>query len=444
MSQPTTAYNTPDPESMASDAAWQPQGDEMRGPVRVTAADGSRYYLWKDPVTGEEDQFWSVTTVLSAKNKEGLKWWAAKLAAQRATANLPRLLAAQLFEPCGQTWKRSGPSSCGQCPDCVQRWVELFHVGESNRRKHEGSAVHDALEAFIKFGPDGIPTVATLGQRYAEDHPQIFDMLPPYLDSLLAWIERYAIEPGDFEASEMTVYNDELRYGGTLDAIWQIHPRNKESAKLLARVRGDCQLLPTAVVLDCKTREGDGKAFYDEHPLQLAPYRFANWCMPSKEDRVLFPMIPTDGAVVLQLRPDGFTCEPVRAEQGELNTFLSLLDVFRWQVTEGASAIAVKTFPVPEGFEWPPTAALEGTADARTGAAEVLATEQAPAPAPAAKKTAAKRAPRKTIPRPVTDHQRITDERGVSRAIGSATIDSISRTGGGRAGATLTDEDIPF
>lgn len=417
----------PDPQNLPPDALYQPQGDELRGPVRVTAADGSRFYLWRDPVTGEESQFWSVTTVLSAKNKEGLKWWAAKLAAKRARDNLPKLLAAELHEACGNTWSRTKPS-CGECPECVGRWVELFHVGESTRRKHEGSALHDALEAFIKFGAEGIPSVDTLGQRYAEEHPGIFEVIPLYLDKLLTWIDEYAVEPGDFEASEMTVYNDELRYGGTLDAIWRIHARNKASAKLLARVRGDLQAMPTAVVLDCKTREGDGKQLYDEHPLQLAPYRFANWCMPSKEDRRLFPMPSTAGAVVLQIRPDGYTCEPVRAEQGELNTFLSLLDVFRWQVEQGASSIAVKTFPVPEGFVWPPVQAIEPT-PAFDPTDNVV---EAPKPAPK------KRAARKTIRPKVTDHQ------GVSKAIGNATIEAIASSGYGRAGATLTDEDIPF
>lgn len=396
----------PDPEPP------YPDGDPLSAPVRVTADDGSRYYPWKDPTSGEERQFWSVTTALSAKEKGGLKWWAAKLAAQRAMDNLPKLIMSQRFEPCGNTYKRDN-SSCGQCSACTQRWVEMFHIGESTRRKHEGSALHDALEAFIKFGPDGIPSVAVLGQKYAEDHAGIFDALPPYLKTLRQWIEDFAVEPTDFEASEMTVFNVEHEYGGTLDAIWRIFPRNKASARLLARITGHTNNEHALVVMDCKSREGDGKQLYDEHPLQLAPYRAATHCMPSKEDRTLFPMPRTVGAVVLQIRPDGYTCEPVDAGERAFSAFLDTLNLYRWIVAEGSASIAVKSFPVPDGFEWPPP----------------VPGEEKPPPR--------KRAAKKATPKPTT-------EAGVSSSIKNATLDGIAKTGQGRPGAMLTDEDIPF
>jgi len=72
-------------------------------PVHHTNEDGSRFYTRLDPVTGEEQQYWSVTTALSAKNKEGLKRWTAALAAQRAMDNIPMMLAAQRLDPCGRT-----------------------------------------------------------------------------------------------------------------------------------------------------------------------------------------------------------------------------------------------------------------------------------------------------------------------------------------------------
>ena len=203
-------------------------------PVHVTAEDGSRFYLRTNPDSGLEERYWSVTTALSAKAKDGLKWWAAKLAARRAMDNLPMILAAQRVEPCGRTWARTEPLRCERCPDCVQRWIELFHVGESERRKHEGSAVHDAIESWIKTGKWREPV--DLAQPYLERHKTIVDMLPPYLDACKQWVEDYGLQPADFWASEMTVYSHTHRYAGTCDGALWLSPRTKKAAQLMARV----------------------------------------------------------------------------------------------------------------------------------------------------------------------------------------------------------------
>lgn len=388
--------------------------DPVVAPLRQQDARG-RFYTFTDPETGREDDFWSVTTALQAYAKDGLKWWAAKLAAQRAMDNLPMLIMSQRLEPCGNSYKRDD-SRCNRCPVCVTRWVELFHLGESTRRKHEGSALHDALEDKILERPERSP--AELGQKYIQDHPDIVKMLPPYLETLNRWWKDYAVEPGDFGAAEMTVFNTVHRYGGTLDFLWTIHARNMLSAKLLARITGRTDHRPVTVVGDCKSREGDGKQLYDEHPLQLAPYRWANFCMPDKTTRVLHAMPSTRGAVVLQIRPDGFTCEPVYSGEEEFRTFLGILETFRWMVERGAAAIAVKSFPVPEGFAWPPVGDGEVPQEAKKAAPRKRAAKKA---APAATAAAPAAAPR----------------------IAGATLESLANTDR-PAGARLTDEDIPF
>jgi hypothetical protein len=403
-------------------------------PERHTNEDGSRFYTRVDPATGEEHQYWSVTTALSAKHKEGLKWWSAKIAARRAMDNLPKMLRAQRIDSCGRTWARSEPVRCDECPDCVQRWIELFHVGESERRKHEGSAVHDAVEHWIQHGV--WLNAATLAQPYIERHPTIADMLPPYLERCQEWIDDYGLRRDMFFASEMTVYNHTHRYAGTCDGgIW-LEPVNAKAAKLVARIRGDLKDERTLVIFDAKSREGEDKVLYDDHPLQLVAYRRAETCKPSRQSLQEFPMPSTAGAVVFQPRPDGYAFEPVVTEEPEFRTFLNYLQAYRWQVERGPASIQVKSFPVPAGFEWPPKAA---PAEPATGAASVAGETPAPAPAPAKKATRARKA---ATPKKSTATTRTVAE--AAPRIAGATVDSLTRGGRPPHPDSPYGDEIPF
>lgn len=325
-------------------------------PYRQTNDDGSRFYYFTSPATGTEEQFWSVTTALSAKAKDGLKFWAAGLAAERAMDSIPAMVYAQRLDDCGNARSRS-TAGCGQCPMCVQVSIERVHIGESSRRAIEGSAVHNALEWWIAWGSWlGAAEVANQDQKLIEAYPgSLAKALPPYLEQLARWAAEYAVEPLDFLASEMTVYNTAHRFAGTLDAILRLTVRNKKSARLVSRLLGRPVYAgdTVTVVMDCKSREGEAKKgeqstkkLYDDHALQLAAYRSADLCMPSKVDRLIKKMIPTDGAVVLQIRPDGYSFEPVLSGPEELDGFLGFLKGFRWTVERGPASIAVKTFPV--------------------------------------------------------------------------------------------------
>jgi len=382
-----------------------------------TNEDGSRFYTRVDPVTGEEQQYWSVTTALSAKNKEGLKRWTAALSAQRAMDNIPMMLAAQRLDPCGRTWHRTEPLGCKRCPTCVQKWIQDFHYGETARRALEGSAVHDAIEHWIKTGDWlNAATLANMpsakGGTYAEQHPKIAEMLPPYLEQCERWISEYGLRRDMFKASEMTVYNHKFRYAGTCDGLILLEPTNAKSAKLVARVRGDNKDESVLVLFDAKSREGEGKTLYDDHPLQLVAYRRAEECKPSKTSLREFPMPTTGGALVFQPRPDGLTFEPVVTEEPEFRTFLSYLEAYRWQVERAAASIRVDSFPVPEGFAWPrkPSPPAE--------------TEAAPAPAPEPKKRAPRKAAaKKAAPRPTAE---------AAPRIAGATLESMTRPAGAR------------
>lgn len=409
-------------------------GERTDAPVRHSDERG-RFYYWTGE-DGVEQQFWSVTTALGVKEKDGLKFWAASLAARRAMDNIPMMIASQRVEECGRTYARTEPFACGKCPDCVQKWISHYHLGESSRRAREGSALHDAVEHWILNGI--IPTVDHLVQlrRASEDGlddryaVELAKALPPYLKVLRAWLDDYELRPEDFIASEMTVYNTVHRYGGTLDWILRLPARrNKLCARMVCRVLGRWAEFAD-VVGDTKSREGEGKEFYSEYALQLAPYRHANFCRVSKVDVRLAPMPATHGAVLLQIRPDGYTFEPLDSGPETFRTFLNHLSAFIWEVERGAASIAVKSFAVPDDFTWPPPPLPEDDNGEQPG--------EAAAPV---KKAPAKRAPRKSAVR-AAGTATVGTVAG-SAKMANATLDQISRTGR-PAGARLSDDDIPF
>lgn len=431
MSEPVTDPTTSPPVDPAS--------ARTAAPAREQDEHG-RFYYWTDE-HGREQRFWSVTTALGVYNKDGLKFWSAILASRRAMDNLPMIIKAQRVDPCGRAYARSEPYGCGTCPDCVHKWIAQYHLGESARRAREGSALHDAVEQWILTGV--IPEIDHLVRMRRLAEPdldpkylgELAEALPPYLKTLRQWLDDYELRPEDFIASEMTVYNTAHRYGGTLDWILRIPARrNKLCARMVCRILGRWAEYAD-VVGDTKSREGEGKEFYDEYALQLAPYRHANYCRVSKVDTRLAPMPAVHGGVLLQIRPDGYTFEPVDTGVDTFKTFLNLLSAFQWKVEQGPASIAVKSFAVPEDFCWPPPDAQASPDEAATPV----------------KKAPAKRAPRKSTARTAAGTPTTTGPLEVSRVptttsggsakMAGATLESIARTGGGPA---ITDDDIPF
>lgn len=377
--------------------------------TRHDTEDGKgKYYLHPFRVgdDGQPRRYISVTTVLDVMNKPGLKWWAAKGAANRAMDNIPRLTTAAFVEACEHTWKRTvDPVTllhprCDQCAECVTRWVELWHVGKSEERKREGSAIHDVIEQWTYHG--------TVDPAMASLDLQLRATVEPYIERFLEFVADYGLTPQSWEACEMTVYHHGHQYAGTLDGIVRFEPVTEKAAKLCARISGNAKPGPVTVVWDGKSREGEGKALYPEHTLQLAPYRYATNVLPKQGVAQELPMPVTDGAVIFQPRLDGYTCEPIQADPYALTAFVNALAVYRWLQDRGEASILVGTFPMPAGFEW---------------GAEGVPSAAAPRKAPA------KRAPRKAA------------VKATNARIENATLDAIARTG---SKEKLRDEDIPF
>jgi hypothetical protein len=364
---------------------------------------GQRYY----PIDGEN--FWSVSTATGVIDKEGLPRWAASLAAKLAFDELPTILTASRIKPCGRTYYKckhdwrdghTGDCPCRACQVCVTKWLTERHIAESSRRADEGKRTHDVVNwwalhgEWIGFGDD----------------------IAPYVAAFRALIDEYGLTPDSFLLTECIVINRAYKYAGTTDGVIRFHARRTRAAaelvaRMLTRATGQQVTAEQAIeqdlyvdlVVDFKTQDKpvEKEKFYPDHALQLVGYRFAP-VMRIKNTEVEADFPDTHGAALIHLRPDGCTVRLTVADESTFKAFLLALNLFRWLVESGTASVSVRSFPLP--------------------------------------KPAKKAAPRKTAPAgatPVKAARSSAPRRTVAERVGATPYP-------GRAGATLTDSDIPF
>ncbi len=219
--------------------------------------------------------------------------------------------------------------------------------------------MHDVIEWWSKTGQIRYEPSEHLYEQDGVTKQVTWEQVRPYVDRFLEWVADFGITPVDFIVCEATVWHHDDGWAGTLDGILRIRPITAKSAKLCARIhasngRGaDRAAEPVCLVLDNKSRENDGKAFYPEYALQSGGAYRHGQTMTTKLGVLEIEMPHTDGAVILQLRPDGWNFEPVASGQREYRAFLDALNLFRWSADHGDASVQVGTFPVPDGWTRP-------------------------------------------------------------------------------------------
>lgn len=268
---------------------------------------GNRHYLY--PPTGE--QLVSVTTVLSAtEGKPHLVPWSARLAAEYAVGNL--VLLARTLEAEG--WQ-AAVDLAGQQAERIR-----------DVKRDAGSYVHDMVEALILWGASPDDTGAEIVVPTLPDHlaAAAYDDEP--LEDVVEWmIAGFLNFAADFrpqfQASEMTVFNQPLGVAGTLDIIATLPGVRISRAGRLAPGAG------VTPCIDVKTGKHPGPTWRE----QIAAYRrMLEALLPLGE---LVPMPPTDAGAVLHLRPEydrGYRLMLVSGEDDEKAwaTFLNALSVY--------------------------------------------------------------------------------------------------------------------
>lgn len=290
------------------------------------------YYLIGD------ERFRSVTAALEVWNKDALKIWSAGLAATAAFDELPRLVNALLTPECGRTYhdrckdhdwiERCPQCRCDACQPCVTKWLRDRFVAESARRLDEGTRIHYAIKQWVLTG------------YWIAVDPDI----QVYIASFKAFVVEYGLLPTDWELAEARVVNRTYGYAGTLDgALWFHRDRSKASFDLLDRLTPDgAERVQKALILvDYKSREKEDRAIFNDNPLQLGGYRYAEVLVLA--DGSELPMLQVDAAAIIQVRPDRTTVELVLAEEPEFATFLSVLAGDEWAQERGKRAIGART-----------------------------------------------------------------------------------------------------
>ena len=290
------------------------------------------YYLIGD------ERFRSVTAALEVWNKDALKIWSAGLTAAAAFDELPRLVNALLTPDCGRSYherckdhdwiERCPQCRCDACQPCVTRWLRDRQVAESARRLDEGTRIHYAIKQWV-----------LTGYWIAVDAD-----IQVYIESFKAFVVEYGLLPTDWELAEAKVVNRTYGYAGTLDgALWFHRNRSKAAFDLMDRLTLDGQprVEKALILVDYKSREKEDRAVFNDNPLQLAPYRFAEVLVLADGTEV--EMLKVDATAIIQVRPDKTTVELVLAEDPEFATFLSVLAGDEWAQERGKRAIGART-----------------------------------------------------------------------------------------------------
>jgi hypothetical protein len=229
--------------------------------------------------TWRERNYWSVTTILQVAPKPALINWAKKFTAEYAVDHFDAFKA--LVE---------------DDPMAAVDWLKGAAWRDRDRKAELGSFVHAAAEAYV------------LGQPF----PKWPKNVEPPMRQFIAFLDD--CQPV-FEQTELSVYSKTWNYAGTLDGI----------ATLDGRV----------LVGDWKT----GADLYPEVALQLAAYRHAEFIGAPDGDEL--PMPKTDGAFALHLPRDGsdYVLLDVRADDEVFQTFLYMVEVFKWQEQQSKSVL---------------------------------------------------------------------------------------------------------
>lgn len=205
----------------------------------------------------------SVTTILStALNKPALPGWAAKVVAEEAMTNLPKLVRMSRADR-----------------DGAVKFLKGRPYAQRDEAADAGTKAHALAEAYILGKPYEVPDPDTdLGRTLAQ---------------FVKFLEEWSPE---FEATEAVVANTTIGYAGTLDAIARV-PRLGN--KLL--------------VWDWKTSKSGP---YPEWALQIASYARAEHLWLPDGTKVDMP--PIEGAAVLRLRPTFYAVHEVEVDLDEL------------------------------------------------------------------------------------------------------------------------------
>lgn len=248
----------------------------MTAPALSTPTPFGRYYIHPN----RSYQVPSITNIKDKRNIPGLKYWAARQAAEYAADNLTKLQmlerdeAIELIRKHPFTHKDDGPSAIG---DMVHDWIDRHIKGDEIPADEIEAAPVSARHMWVQFGA-------------------VVEQYQP------KWVE-----------SEFTVWSDKFGYAGTAD--W-------------------CAYIGNALVLgDTKS----GKEVYDDVALQLSALAHADFILEANGNERPLPQF--ERYAVLHVRPRGAKLIPVEGIDAAFKAFLGLKELFDFERENGGKIL---------------------------------------------------------------------------------------------------------
>lgn len=265
----------------------------MTTPKYATRDGGLRRYAHP---TKPDEPLLSVTSVLQSLGKPALIGWAAKITAEHAINNLPRLVNATRT-PDGRA-------------DAL-RELKSARTAAGTKATEHGSAVHDAAERYV----------------LQNLHPTDPD-LAGYVDAYVAWLTEWQVDLNEhIHATETTVANRQHSYAGTADLEVYL-PLNPPVDGYPATPTTDGKR--HLWLVDFKSSQGKPPTtIYVDHALQLAAYVHAEeqWLPNGTIARHVKPV----GAAILNLRDGGrYGFLPIPRLRDAYDAFTHLAAVARY------------------------------------------------------------------------------------------------------------------
>jgi hypothetical protein len=330
--------------------------------LRSKDDNGNRFYAF--PPTGE--LFPGVTTITGGtKGTPFLAPWGSKVAALYAAANLGQLVAlaeqAEADALTELTAKHAGvmgeAAIAARARAAGEKAVADLVKKEATRirdlKRDTGSYVHAVVEALVLWAasPAGagsdiaLPSLPDeLAGTLYDDEP-IEDVADFMVTGFLNWVADF--EP-EFLATEMAVFNPDLKVAGTLDMIVALMGRDLDTRGKLIACPGN-RWVPC---VDVKT----GKNLDNTVKEQVTAYRRMKLALLPLGEMV--PMPATDASAVLHLRPEyenGYRFEPVSRRDDALawNRFRRFLEGWTGREAAGDKP-GIPAYPLREDGSVPP------------------------------------------------------------------------------------------
>lgn len=279
----------------------------------------------QDKAADDDQQFWSVTTLIGVMDKPALIWWSADQTARAAIDNADLLsdrIRVEGEEEVYQWLRRARFRS----PRGQLSAADLGTSFHESANRYALSGVRpdpEEIAAIVQTQPSAPRAAAAVRSEAA--------VVGVFLDRFDEWLQRFS---PSYQAAEVVVYHTGYGYAGQADAF--------------LTVAGQRFIVDYKTSREPRDSKGNPKTPYPEQVgLQLAAYRWAEFAAvwrprrteyfrrryyllsPLERDMAV-PVPEVDGGLCFQVTTESCEAFPIRCDEEVWRSFLHTTELFRW------------------------------------------------------------------------------------------------------------------